>query len=367
MSNNDYYQVLGVSRQASVETIKKAYREKAHQYHPDKNAGDRSAEEKFKEIAEAYEVLSDPHKRAEYDRFGHRSGFAGQGYQNYGTDFGDIFSDIFEDIFEWQRSSSGGAQRGSDLKYSLEISLEEAAGGSQTKIKVPRREVCSACGGNGARDGVHISTCHACGGRGSVRYGSGLLGVQAECRTCRGRGSIIKEHCKSCKGKGSVRAEKLIVVKIPAGVSHGTRLKLSGEGDAGVNGGQSGDLLVVIKVQPHPIFKREGDDVICEAPVSFVKAALGGEVEIPTLEGASRIKLPPGTQSGRIFRMKGKGISRLNGRGRGDQLVKVLLEVPTGLSGEQRKLLEEFAELSGEKISETQKGVLEKIKDLFST
>lgn len=367
MNKRDYYQVLGLSRDASTDDIKKAYRRKAHQYHPDKNPGDRSAEEKFKEATEAYEVLRDAKRRTEYDRYGHRREPDSGGYQGYGTDFSDIFGDIFNDIFGGPRSRKRAPERGGDLKYNLEISFEEAASGSQAKIKVPRWEVCPSCRGSGARNGTSSSVCPTCRGQGSVRYSQGFFNVSRECSTCGGTGSVIREYCSSCKGEGNIKAEKLLMVKIPAGVSHGTRLKLAGEGDAGENGGPCGDLFVVINIKPHPIFKREDYDVIYEMPISFTKAALGAEIEVPTLQGMYKIKLPPGTQSGKTLRMRGKGIRKLNGHGKGDQLVKILVETPTRLDKRQRKLLEELAALSEERSSPMQKSFLDKVKDLFSS
>ncbi len=362
MNRRDYYEILGVSRTASPDDVKKAYHQKAHQYHPDKNPGDASAEDRFKEINEAYEILGDPQKRSEYDRYGRRREAGNYASRTYTTDFGDIFGDIFEDVFGWRRTTARAPQRGSNLRYNLEISLEEAVLGSQAKIKVPRIEVCSECRGTGARGGKGSNICPTCRGSGRVKYGQGFFGVDAECNTCQGQGVLIKNHCQKCKGEGFTKAEKLILVKIPSGVSNGTRLKLSDEGDAGKYGGGSGDLFVVINIKPHPLFERKDDDLFCQVQISFAQAALGGEVEIPTIEGTSRIKLPAGTQSGRIFRMKGKGIPRLGEHGRGDQLVKVLIEVPTHLSKEQIRLLEEFAALDGKNLTGEHKGLLDKIK-----
>lgn len=307
MARRDYYEVLGVPRGASDDELKKAYRKKAHEHHPDKNPGDGSAEEKFKQVTEAYQILRDPGKRAHYDRFGHRSQSAARGYQ---SDFADIFGDILDDIFGWGPWGAKAPQQGSDLKYSIKVSLEEVAFGAQVEIKVPRLEKCPVCRGSGAGNGTSVPVCH------------------------------------TCEGPGTVGSEKLMGVRIPAGVSHGTRLRLAGEGNAGVNGGQPGDLFVVVNVKPHPIFTRMGDDLLSEVPVSFVQAALGQEVEVPTIGGAAKIKLPPGTQSGKILTIKGKGMPRMGGSGRGDQLVRVNVKVPTKLTREQKKLLEEFAALS---------------------
>jgi molecular chaperone DnaJ len=367
LSKNDYYQTLGVSRTATAEDIKKAYRKKALQYHPDKNPGDPLAEEKFKEATEAYEVLGDPRKRAEYDRYGHRSRFDGGGYRTQRPDFGDIFNDIFDDIFRSPRTSGKSPRRGADLKYNLEITLEEAALGSQAKIKVPRLGICPSCRGSGAKPGTTPSRCSVCNGRGSLRYGQGFLSMNIECENCSGTGSVIREYCSACDGEGTVKTEKLLTVKIPAGVSQGTRLKLRGEGDQGGDGGQPGDLFVVINLKPHPIFRREDDDVICEIPVSFTQAALGSEIEVPTLEGKCKIKLAPGTQPGKTLKIKGKGFPRLRGHGRGDQLIKIMVDVPTHLTEEQKRLLEEFAALNGEKGAPGQKGLFDKVKQIFNS
>lgn len=370
----DYYEILGVHNNASETEIKKAFRKLAIQFHPDKNPGDKEAEEKFKEATEAYEVLSDAQKRAQYDQFGHAGvsgagGFSGGGFGGFGagSPFGDIFSDIFGDIF-----GGGGAgrrtqgRRGDDLLYNMEISFEEAAFGCEKKIDVPYARRCASCNGSGAKPGTDPKICPACRGAGQVRYQQGFFSVSKTCGQCNGEGKVVDDPCPECHGKGSVKDSKTLSVKIPGGVETGSRLKLSGEGGQGVKGGPNGDLYVAISVKEHAIFQREDDNVVCEIPISFAQAALGCEIEVPTLDGKVSMKIPEGTQSGKIYRLRGKGIPSLQGYGRGDQLVVVKVETPTNLSGKQKELLEEFAKISGEDAHPMKKGFLDKVMDFLS-
>jgi len=364
----DYYELLGVNRNASADELKKAYRQAAKDYHPDRNPGDKAAEEKFKELSEAYQVLSDPEKRAQYDRFGHAAfeqggaGFSG-GFDF--TNFEDIFSDIFGDFFGGGRGSRHAGQRGEDLSYNLELSFEEAAFGTEKTISVPRTALCDTCHGKGAKPGTSPKTCPTCRGSGQVRYQQGFFTIARTCSQCGGQGTIITDSCTTCRGKGMVRTTASVKVKIPAGVDTGARLKLRGEGDVGIGGGPAGSLYIMIHVREHPLFARQGADVICEIPIRFPQAALGAEIEVPTLEGKIKMKIPPGTQSGKVFRLRGKGIASLRGAGRGDQLVRIVVEVPRQLSPKQRTLLEEFARLDGADVHPMSKGFFEKVKELF--
>ncbi|HEY8369991.1 MAG TPA: molecular chaperone DnaJ [Thermodesulfobacteriota bacterium] len=367
----DYYEVLGVSRDASAEELKKAYRRLALKYHPDKNPGNKEAEERFKEVSEAYQVLSDAEKRRAYDQFGHmgaEAGFGGFRPGDFGAgSFNDLFNDLFGDLFG---QAAGGTRRprgrrGDDLRYNLELSFEQAAFGTEVTIQVPRQTECPACGGSGARAGTRPVSCPTCRGLGQVRYTQGFFSINKTCPQCRGEGRIVEQPCPECRGGGLVRDTATLAVKIPAGVETGSRLKLTGEGERGVRGGPPGDLYVVISVRPHPIFERQGDDVVCEVPISFVQAALGAEIEVPTLDGKVTLKVPPGTQSGKVFRLKGKGIPHLSAYGRGDQHVVIKVETPTGLNAKQRKLLEEFAKASDEATHPLGKSFLDKVKELF--
>ncbi|MCG0277563.1 MAG: molecular chaperone DnaJ [Thermanaeromonas sp.] len=384
MPKRDYYEVLGVSRDASAEEIKKAYRRLARQYHPDLNPGNKEAEEKFKEVQEAYEVLSDPEKRARYDQFGHAGlgadgagpgpdfgGFDfGTASADFGT-FGDLFDMFFGDPFGTRRRA--GPQRGADVRLDLDISFEEAAFGTEKEVGVPRLERCPDCGGSGAAPGTYPVDCPTCQGTGQVRYSQrtplGHFQTIRTCPQCRGTGTIITSPCKTCRGRGQVQRTRKIKVKIPPGVDTGARLRLAGEGEAGERGGPPGDLYVYINVRPHPIFRREGFDVICEIPVSMVQAALGDEIEVPTLDGKVRLKIPEGTQSGTSFRLKGKGIPRLNGTGRGDQHVVVRVLTPRNLTEKQKEILREFARSYGWEPSEREKdqdkGFFRKVRDAF--
>ncbi|PLX92724.1 MAG: molecular chaperone DnaJ [Desulfuromonas sp.] len=371
MAKRDYYEVLGVNRNASEAEIKKAYRRLAVKYHPDKNPGNKEAEETFKEVSEAYAVLVDNQKRATYDQFGH-AGMDGRGGGGFssggfgGSPFEDIFGDIFGDIFSGGGSSRRGrGQRGDDLRYNLEVTFEEAAFGTEKSVKIPRHHSCEACGGSGAKAGTSPTTCSTCNGMGQVRYQQGFFQMTRPCPDCGGSGTQIQDPCPECRGTGRVKAKRNLSLKIPAGVETGTRLKLSGEGESGVHGGPAGDLYVVITVAEHPIFKRDGRSVICEIPISFVQAALGCELEVPTLDGKVKLKVPSGTQSGKVLKLAGKGISDIHGYRRGDQLVVLRVETPTQLTGRQKELLEEFAREGGEEVNPMGKGFFEKVKEMF--
>lgn len=372
MSKRDYYEVLGVSKDASEADIKKAYRKLARKYHPDVNPGDKEAEGKFKEAAEAYDVLSDSQKKARYDQFGHagtdpQGGFGAGGFG--GGDFGGGFGDIF-DMFFGGGGRRQGPQKGDDLRYDLDISFEEAAFGLEKDIKIPRWENCDQCKGTGATPGTDAKTCPTCHGSGQVQFTQntpfGRFVQSKTCQQCHGEGKIIEKPCKQCQGRGKVRKNKKIHVKIPAGVDTGSRLRISGEGEPGAKGGPPGDLYVFIQVRKHKFFQREGNEVICEMPLSFVQAALGDEIEVPTLDGKVKLKIPEGTQTGTHFRLKGKGIPSLRGYGRGDQHVIVSILTPTKLSEKQKELLKEFAELSGETPQSGGKGFFERMKDAFT-
>jgi len=365
MSKRDYYEILGVSKSATDTEIKKAYRALAVQHHPDKNPGDPHAEEKFKECAEAYAVLSDAQKRAAYDRFGHQgvgagaAGF-GQGFSNI-EDIFDIFG--FGDMFGQRTSRRSTVQRGSDLRYDLEITLEDAAGGKEEKLRIPRLETCDECSGKGTEKGTNPETCITCSGSGQVRYQQGFFSVQRTCSNCAGKGQIIKTPCKKCRGAGRVEKEKTLEIKIPAGVETGSRLRVNGEGEAGVNGGPAGDLYVVLHVAEHESFERQGENLYSAVPVSFAQAALGAEIEVKTLDGTENLKVPAGTQTGTVFRVKGQGMPRLGGRGRGDLFVAVTLVTPKTLTKEQRKLLEQLAEIEDTAFAD--ESFMDKVRNIF--
>jgi molecular chaperone DnaJ len=369
LSKRDYYEILEVHKNASETEIKKAYRRLAVKYHPDKNPGDKAAEEKFKELSDSYAVLSDAQQRATYDQFGHAGlgggGFSSGGFNFGGTPFEDVFGDIFGDIFDGGSGRRSRGRRGDDLRYNLTISFEEAAFGLETKVQVPRHQSCETCDGSGAAEGTSARSCDTCGGHGQVRVQQGFFSLTRPCPDCSGEGKIIDSPCPDCQGSGRIRRKKSISLKIPAGVETGTRLKLNHEGEAGMQGGPPGDLYVVLTVSEHSIFQREGREVVCEVPISYVQAALGCEMQVPTLDGRMKIKVPAGTQSGKIIKLTGKGIPTLQGYGRGDQLVVVRVETPTGLTSKQKKLLEEFAREGGEEIHPLGKSFLDKVKDLF--
>jgi len=373
MSKRDYYEVLGVAKNASDEDIKKAYRKQAMKHHPDRNPDDTGAEEKFKVAKQAYEVLSDPDKRAAYDQFGHagvdqQAGMGGGGFSGGG--FSDAFSDIFGDIFGGGGGGGGSRRdrvyRGADLRYNLEIGLEEAARGTETKIRIPSLEECSTCHGSGAKPGTTPTTCTTCGGHGQVRIQQGFFSVQQTCPRCSGTGKMVADPCTTCHGEGRVKKHKTLSVKIPAGVDSGDRIRLGGEGEAGVNGGPAGDLYVVIHLKDHPVFKRDGDDLHCEMPISFATAALGGEVDIPTLEGHAKIKIPAETQSGKVFRLRGKGIKGVRSHAPGDLLCHMQIETPVNLSERQKELLRELDSLSpGRNNNPRAQSFMDKVKAFF--
>ena len=376
----DYYEILGVSRSATQEEIKKAYRKLAVKYHPDKNPGNKDAEEQFKEVGEAYEALGNPEKRRIYDQFGH-AGLSGQGFGG-GGGFGgfggfdpfEIFErafggeSIFDSLFGFGRRSgrsSSGAARGSDLRYNLSLTLEEAAKGISKKIAITKRAVCSACKGSGASEGTKKVTCSQCGGTGQIRTAQGFFSISRPCAACGGTGQIIQNPCRNCGGSGTEKAKKTISLNIPPGVDTGSQLKVSGEGEAGFRGGPPGNLYVVIEVEQHSFFDRHGDDLLCEIPLSFPMVALGGSIDVPTLDGKVSLKIPAGTQSGKIFRLRGKGITNLHGYGTGDLHVRVIVETPQRLNREQKELLEKFEGLSGSKEHPIRQSFLDKMKKVF--
>jgi len=361
-TKRDYYEILGVPRNASLEEIKKAYRKLALKYHPDRNPGDKEAEERFKEASEAYDVLSDPEKRQIYDQFGH-AGLEGRGFHGFST-FDDIFSafgDLFSELFgmggRWPRS-----RRGADIHVNLRISFLEAAFGKEAEIEIRRQEVCPACRGEGCQPGTHRILCPACGGAGKVSASHGFFNIVRTCMRCQGEGRIIEQPCRECGGRGRIKRPRRLKVSIPAGIEDGVGLRIPGEGESGAYGGPPGDLIVLVRVEKHELFSRRGEDVICEVPISFVQAALGAEIEVPTLEGSTKLTIPRGTQPGEVFTLRGLGIPRLHGRGRGDQLVRVRVEVPKRLTPEQEELLRKFAEVSGEQAPPKKKGFFQRLQ-----
>ncbi|OGW85340.1 MAG: molecular chaperone DnaJ [Omnitrophica bacterium RIFCSPLOWO2_01_FULL_45_10] len=389
-TKRDYYEVLGLGRNATTDDVKKAYRNLALKYHPDRVSTDKKkeAEERFKEVSEAYEVLIDANKRANYDQFGHagvegafkQGDFTWQDFHHF-DDLKDIFGEfdlsdlfrgfgvggnIFGDVFGTQSTSRrSGARRGSDLEYNSEIDFEEAAFGAEKTITIPRHENCEECGGTGAKAGSKKERCHSCGGRGQISSSNGFFSIVRTCDRCGGEGSIIKTPCPHCSGRGIIRVKRSIKVKVPAGIDSDMRLRVQGEGEAGERGGRRGDLYVLITVRPHEIFERHDFDIFCEVPINFVTAVFGGEIEIPALECKIKMKIPPGTQGGRIFRLKGKGIARLHESSRGDQLVRVQIDVPTDLTQEQKKILRDFAAITGEESGPLSKSFLEKMRRMF--
>ena len=367
MQKRDYYEILGVRKDSSEQELKSAYRKLAIQHHPDKNAGDKEAEEKFKEGAEAYSVLSDPDQRARYDRFGHAGvNSSAGGFQGFDPDVFSDFSDILGDFFGFggSRRQPNQPRRGADLRYDLEINFMEAVAGVKTKIKIPRQETCQSCRGTGADPKEGLSTCTACQGQGSVRYQQGFFTIRRTCSTCQGQGQLIKKACSQCRGQGQVRKEKVLEIKIPAGVDQGSRLRIMGEGEGGPKGGPSGDLYVVLSVEEHPFFQRQDNNIYCEIPISFAQAALGGETTVPTLEKPQKIKIPAGTQSDTVFRLKGRGIVSLNGYGKGDQLVRVKVATPKKLTKEQKELFEQLTAISGD--AEESSSLFEKVKEILT-
>lgn len=376
MSKRDYYEVLGVSKNASEADIKKAFKRLAMKHHPDRNPDSKEAEEKFKEGKEAYDVLSDAQKRAAYDQFGHAgvdhsAGMGGAGFGGGSASFSDIFGDVFGDIFGGGGGGGRGGERvfrGADLQYNLELSLEEAVGGTSVNIRVPTQIACDECGGSGAKKGTSATTCTTCGGHGQVRMQQGFFSLQQTCPRCHGNGKMIDNPCGKCHGHGRVEKQKTLSVKVPAGVDNGDRIRLSGEGEAGENGGPAGDLYVQIRVKPHAIFKRDGNDLFCEVPINIVMAGLGGELEVPTLAGKVKLKVPAETQSGKLFRLRGKGVKSVRSGQTGDLLCKVDVETPVNLTKKQKELLEEFGKSMGEdsvKHSPRETSWLDGVKKFF--
>jgi molecular chaperone DnaJ len=371
MAKKDYYETLGLNRDASEEDIKKAYRKLAMKWHPDRNRENPKAEENFKEAKEAYEILSDSDKRRAYDQFGHAGvdpsagGFGGA--QGFGG-FADAFGDIFGDIFGGGRSRSQ-VYRGADLRYNLEISLEEAARGAETRIRVPAMAQCDTCHGSGAKPGTSPVSCPTCGGHGQVRMQQGFFSIQQTCPKCHGAGRVVQSPCSSCHGAGRIKQHKTLSVKIPPGVDEGDRIRLSGEGEAGLNSGPAGDLYVVIQIKPHPVFQRDHNDLHCEMPVSFTTAALGGEVEIPTLDGQAKIRIPAETQTGKVFRLRGKGITGVRNHVPGDLLCHVVVETPVNLTARQKELLRELEALNladSAQHNPRAKSWMDKVKEFFA-
>ena len=370
MAKRCYYETLSVERSANDGAIKSAFRKQAMQFHPDRNPGDKDAEHRFKELNEAYEVLKDPDKRAAYDRYGHAAfehGLGG-GAAGFGADFGTTFSDLFEGIFGMAagRGRGAGRERGADLRYNMEITLQEAYGGKNAQIRIPTSVTCEACSGSGAKAGTKPKICSMCGGHGRVRHAQGFFTLERTCPNCHGRGQSIDTPCASCTGSGRVTRERTLSVNIPAGVEDGTRIRLAGEGEAGVRGGPPGDLYIFLSIGAHAFFQREGADLHCRVPVSMVTAALGGEFEVPTIDGGkTKVKVPEGTQSGRRFRLAGKGMPVLRARQSGDMYVQVLVETPQKLTRKQRDLLAEFDRLSSTETHPESTGFLGKVKDFL--
>ncbi|MBA2431772.1 MAG: molecular chaperone DnaJ [Chthoniobacterales bacterium] len=381
-NKRDYYEVLSVSREATEEEIKRTYRKLAVKFHPDKNPGDAEAEERFKELGEAYDVLMDVEKRAAYDRYGHAAFAQGTGGPGRGG-FHDPF-DIFREVFGGAGAGGGagggifetffgggvqmdreGRQRGSDLRYDMQITLEEAAFGTEKEIEVRKLDTCAKCDGKGAESGSRSINCPTCGGRGQVISSRGFFQVSQTCPRCRGAGQIIEKPCRTCDGEGRVEKASRIKLRIPAGIAEGSRLRSTQNGEAGVRGGPPGDLYVVIHIKEHEIFQRDEDNLSCDLPISFALAALGGEIAVPTLEGKANLKVPAGTQSGQIFKLRGKGINNVNGRERGDLLARLIVEVPTRLNAEQRQKLEEFAALCGDENTPLHKSFFDRAKEFF--
>lgn len=373
-TKRDYYEVLSVERNASGDEIKRAYRKLAVKFHPDKNPDDPHAEEQFKELGEAYDVLIDEQKRAAYDRYGHAAfaqGGRGGGFHDPFDIFREVFSGagdgggIFETFFGGNAAQADGSQRGSDLRYDMQITLEEAAFGVEKEIEVRKLDACDKCNGSGAAPGSRAITCPVCRGRGQVVSARGFFQVSQTCPKCRGLGEVIEQPCDVCDGEGRVEKTSRIKIKIPPGIAHGSRLRSTRNGEAGIRGGDQGDLYVVVHIKEHPVFQREDDNLSCEVPISFATAALGGEVPVPTLEGKASLKVPAGTQGGQSFRLRGKGVVRVNGRERGDLFAKLLVEVPSRLNSEQRQKLEEFAALCGDDNTPLHKSFFERAKEFF--
>ena len=382
MAKRDFYEVLGVTRNANEQDLKSAYRRLAKDFHPDRNAGDQDAERKFKEVNEAYEALKDPQKRAAYDQFGHAAfegGMGGRGgQQGFGPEFASSMSDIFDDLFGefmggrrgggggQQRQRSGGKERGADLRYNLEIQLTEAFNGKTAQVRVPASVSCETCSGTGAKPGTKPKPCTTCAGHGKVRASQGFFTIERTCPACHGRGETIDEPCTSCSGAGRTTKERTLSVNIPAGVEDGTRIRLAGEGEAGLRGGPAGDLYIFLSLKPHEFFQRDGADVFCKVPIAMTTAALGGQIDVPTLEGTStRVKVPEGTESGKQFRLKGKGMPVLRSKVTGDMYIQVEVETPKNLNKRQRELLEDFEKASHKETSPESAGFFSRVKDFF--
>ncbi len=373
MGKRDYYEVLGVSRNASEADLKAAYRKLAMQHHPDRNPGDKACEQRFKEINEAYDVLKDAEKRAAYDRFGHAAfepGMAAHSGFGFGDDFASTFSSIFDDLFGMggRRGRSSGRERGADLRFNMEITLEEAFTGKTAEIRIPTSVTCEVCSGAGAKPGTRPKTCATCAGHGKIRQTQGFFTLERTCPSCHGRGQVIDNPCNACGGSGRVTRERTLSVQIPAGVEDGTRIRLAGEGEAGIRGGPPGDLYIFLSISPHELFQRDGADLHCRVPISMVTAALGGEFEVPSIDGGkARVKVPPGTQSGRRFRLAGKGMPVLRSKQVGDMYVQVLVETPQNLTKRQRELLAEFEKLSSKETQPESSGFFAKVKEFFGS
>jgi molecular chaperone DnaJ len=371
MAKRDYYETLGLSRGASEQDIKSAFRRLAKDFHPDRNPGDKVAEQKFKELAEAYEALRDPQKRAAYDQFGHAAFDGhGRGGHGFGPDFASSMSDIFDDLFGefmgGRRGRRSGRERGADLRYNMEIVLPEAFTGKTAQVRVPASVTCESCGGSGAKPGTHPSSCPTCGGAGKVRASQGFFTIERTCPSCQGRGEIINDACGSCSGSGRVVKERTLSVSIPAGVEDGTRIRLAGEGEAGLRGGPAGDLYIFLSIKPHEFFQRDGADIFCRVPISMTTAALGGHIDVPTIDGGkTRVKVPDGTETGKQFRLKGKGMPVLRSKVTGDMYIQVEVETPKSLSRRQRELLEEFERESNGQTSPHSAGFFTRVKEFF--
>jgi molecular chaperone DnaJ len=373
VAKRDYYEVLGVPREAEEAVLKKAYRKIALENHPDRNPDDDAAEERFKEASEAYAVLSDAGKRRAYDRFGHQGvgmGGAPGGFSDFGDlgNFTDLFNDLFGDLFGGSRGGrrrAGRGQRGADLRYNLEIELSDVLDGMEAAIQIPKMRPCSTCDGSGARPGTAPETCGRCHGAGQVVLQQGFFRISRPCDACSGAGEIVRHRCSDCRGAGRVESEQSIRVKVPAGVEDGMRLRLTGEGEAGIAGGPPGDLFVVLSIKEHPFFERDGPALHCQVPISFAQAALGDEIEVPSMEGKVMLKVPEGTQTGKILRLRGKGLPSLRSSQRGDQLLHIFVETPAKLTKRQRELLTEFAQEGGDEVSPVTKSFLDKLRDLF--
>lgn len=373
MAKQDYYELLGVGKDADASTLKKAFRKKAMEFHPDRNPDNPEAEKKFKEFGEAYDVLKDPEKRAAYDRYGHAAfengmGGPGGGAGAGGFDFSDVFEEFFGDFMGGggRRGGRRGPARGADLRFNMEISLEDAYNGKSDQITIPTSVSCDPCSGSGAEPGSSPEVCGTCGGAGKVRANQGFFMVERTCPTCKGNGQIITNPCKVCRGAGKVQKEKTLQVKIPKGVEEGTRIRLSGEGEAGARGAAPGDLYIFLSLKPHPIFKRDAEMLFCQVPIPMATATLGGNLEVPTIEGKrARMKIPAGTQSGRQFRLKGKGMPELNGGYVGDMIIETQVETPVNLTKRQKELMQEFAEEGGNEVSPQSEGFFTKVKELW--